>query len=74
VIGAEHARLVGQQRLEQSQRLARLAALVGPDSDVAAGRERVRVIGAEMAFNTRPPEAPAPQVVARRSGGSRPEC
>ena len=73
VIGAEHAHLVGQQRLEQSQRLARVAALAGPESDVVAGRERVRVIGAETAFNTRPPQAPAPQVVARRSGGSRRE-
>ena len=74
VIGAEHAHLVGQQRLEQSQRLARVAALAGPESDVVAGRERVRVIGAETAFNTRPPQAPAPQIVARRSGGSRREA
>jgi len=34
MIGAEHAHLIGQQRLEELQRRARLAALAGPAGDV----------------------------------------
>src|SRR6516165_3179717 len=64
MIGAEHALLVGQQRFEEPQRRARIAAFSRPVSDVVAGRERERMIGPEMIFDPRPPKAPAPQVVA----------
>ena len=36
MVGAQHALLVGQQFPEQTQRLARLARLPGPEDDVVA--------------------------------------
>src|SRR4051794_32613395 len=72
MIGTEHALLIGQQRLEKPQRLARLAALSRPDSDVIAGRERGRMIGTEHARSIGQQRLEKPQRLARLAALSRP--
>ena len=71
MVGAEHALLVGQQLLEQPQRLARLAGLPGPGGDVVAGRERVGMVGAEHPLLVGQQLLEQPQRLARLAGLAR---
>jgi hypothetical protein len=58
MIVAQHTLLVGQQRLVEHERGTSVAGLAGPVGDVVAGRERIRVVGLQVAGQDRSDASP----------------